>query len=187
MLPSVKIFSFLGCSLRCFSSISPGNVRRILVKCCGPAYGACMDSYRAQAYGLLSFISFLHLLGIYYKSPLPPTDIWCDSLAVVKTVNNIRSRKRPEFPNDALTPSWDIFQAIRTKLRLHHDLSLSHVKGYQDKSIDPSEVPFQSHLNIQAGALSTSFQATSYHTTARGPLTPGTGCHLVIEKQYLPN
>jgi hypothetical protein len=146
-----------------------------------------MDSYRAEAYGLLSLITFLHLLGIYFNSPLPPTDNWCDNLAVVKTVNKVRSRKRPEFPNETLTPSWDILQAIRTKFRLHPELSLSHVKGHQDKSTDPSELPFQSQLNIQADALATSFQATSNHATAKGPLIPGTGCYLVIERQYLPS
>jgi hypothetical protein len=102
-------------------------------------------------------------------------------------VNKIRSRKRPEFPNETLTPSWDILQGIRTKLRLHPDLSLFHVKGHQDKSIDPSELPFQLQLNIQADALATSFQATSNHATDQGPLIPGTGCHLVIERQYLPS
>jgi hypothetical protein len=128
------------------------NPRVILVTCSGPAYGACMDSYRAEAYGVLSLVTFLHLLGIYYNSPLPPTDIWCDNLAVVKTVNKIRSRKRPEFPNETLTRSWDILQASRTKFRLQAELSLSHVKGHRDKSIDPSELPFQSQLNIQAHA-----------------------------------
>jgi hypothetical protein len=71
--------------------------------------------------------------------------------------------------------------------RLHPDLSLSHVKGHQDKSIDPREPPFQSQLTIKANALAASFQPTSSHATARGPLIPGTGCHLVIEKQYLPS
>jgi hypothetical protein len=68
-------------------------------------------------------------------------------------------------------------------------MSLSHVEGHQDKSIDPSELPFQSQLNIQAVALATSFQATSNHVTATKPLIPGTGtgCHLDIEKQYLPS
>jgi hypothetical protein len=124
---------------------------------------------------------------VYYKRPLPPTEIWCDNLAVVKTVNKIRSRKRPEFPNETLTPSWDILQAIRMKFHLHPDLSLFNIKGHQDKSIDPSELPFQSQLNFQADALATSFQGTSNHATAKGPLIPGTACHLVIERQYLPS
>jgi hypothetical protein len=162
------------------------NPHRILVKCSGPTYGACIDSYRAEAHGLVSLMTFLHLLGIYYKSPLPPTDIWCDILAVVKTVNKSRSRKRPEFHNETLTPSWDILQGIRTKFRFQPDLSLSHVKGHRDKSIEPSELPFQSQLNIQGDTLATCFQATSNHTTAKGPLIPGTGCHLVIKKPPPP-
>jgi hypothetical protein len=166
--------------------LATSSPRRILVKCSGPAHGACMDSYSAQVYGLLSLTTFLHLLGIYFKSPLPFTNICCDNVAVVKTGNKIRSRKRPEFPNETLTLSWNMLQAIRTNFHLHPDLSLFHVKGHQDKSLDPSELPFQSQLNIQADALATSFQGTSNHATAKGPLIQGTGCHLVIERQYLP-
>ena len=61
-----------------------------------------MDSYRAEAYGLLSITTFLHLLEIYFKHPLQPTTIWCDNLSVVKTVNKLISRNRPEFPNETL-------------------------------------------------------------------------------------
>jgi hypothetical protein len=71
------------------------------------------------------FLTFLS--EIYFKSRLPPTDIWCDYPVVVKTVNKIWSRKRPEFHNETLTPSWDILQAIRTKFRLNPDLSTSRV------------------------------------------------------------
>jgi hypothetical protein len=117
------------------------------------------------------------------QKPTTTHRIWCENLAVFKTVQKIRSRKRPEFPNETLT----ILQAIRTKFRLHPGLSLSHVKGHQDKSIDQSELPFQSQVNIQADTLATSFQATSNHATAKAPLIPGTGCHLVIERQYLPS
>jgi hypothetical protein len=35
--------------------------------------------------------------------------------------------------------------------------------------------------------LATSFQGTSNHATAKGPVIPGTGCHLVVERQYLPS
>jgi hypothetical protein len=44
------------------------------------------------------------------------------------------SQKRPQFPNENLALSWDIFQATGTKFRLHSDLSLSHVKGIYWKS-----------------------------------------------------
>jgi hypothetical protein len=61
------------------------------------------------------------------------------------------------------------------------------VNGHQNKSINPSELPFQSQLNIQADVSATSFQGRSNHATAKGPLIPGPGCHLVIERQHLPS
>jgi hypothetical protein len=117
IFPSVNFFKLFSCPSNfaiaaCDGSVQSlqgtfgwvlawSNPRRILVKCSGPACGACMDSYRTETLGLLSLITFLHLLRIYYKSPLPPTDIWCDNLAVVKTVNKIKSRN-PESVQNSL-------------------------------------------------------------------------------------
>jgi hypothetical protein len=88
-----------------------------------------MDSYRAEGYGLLSITTFLHLLGNCYNHQVPPTEIWCDNMAVVNTVNRLVVRNRPEFPNETLQPSWNLIQAICATINLH---SLHHVKGHQD-------------------------------------------------------
>ena len=125
--------------------LATSTPQRILLSCSGPAYGSCMDSYRAEAYGLLSITTFLHLLEIYFKHPLQPTTIWCDNLSVVKTANKLISRNRPEFPNETLRPSWDILQAIRRNFKLHPEFTLLHVKGHQD--ISPTQMIFLSQLN----------------------------------------
>jgi hypothetical protein len=156
--PSMKYFNFLvvhptlrlqlamvQCNLfrersdGCLPRATPSHSCQMQRSCIWPLYGLlpCRGLWPTFPH------YFLTSFGINYKSPLPPTDIWCDNLAVVKTVNKITSRKRPELPNETLTPSRDILQAIRTKFHLHQ-LSLFHVKGHQDKSIDPSELPFQS-------------------------------------------
>jgi hypothetical protein len=113
-----------------------------------PGIGACMDSYRAEAYGLLSITSFLHLLGNYYNHQVPPTEIWCDNMAVVNTVYRKIVRTPPEFPNKTLQPSWDLIQAICATIKLHPDVSLFHVKGNQDMLTDVRELPFPSQLNV---------------------------------------
>jgi hypothetical protein len=141
--------------------------------------------YRAEAYGLLSITTFLHLLETHFKHPLQPTTIWCDSLSVINTVNKLISRKRPEFPNETLRPSWDILRAICRNFKLHPDFTLSHVKGHQDNLYDPSDLPFPAQLNIQADLLATTFQQVASHVTAWGPVIPGTGCHLLIENQLI--
>jgi hypothetical protein len=42
-----------------------------------------MDTYRAEAYGLLSVATLLDLMSKFFHCPLPPTTIWCDNLSVV--------------------------------------------------------------------------------------------------------
>jgi hypothetical protein len=166
--------------------LATSTPQRSLLTCSGPAYGSGMDSYRAEAYGLLSVTTFLHLLETYFTHPLQPTTIWCDNQSIVNTVNKLTSRKRPEFPNETLRPSWDILQAICRNFKLHPDFTLSHVKGHQDNLSDPSDLPFPAQLNIQADSLATTFQQVSSHVTARGPVIPGSGCHLLIENQFIP-
>jgi hypothetical protein len=43
-----------------------------LLHCSGPAFGASMDSYRAEAYGLLSLATLLALMSRFFHRPLPP-------------------------------------------------------------------------------------------------------------------
>jgi hypothetical protein len=112
-----------------------------------------MDSYRAEAYGLLSITTFLHLMGNYYNHQVPPTEIWCDNMAVVNTVNRKIVRTRPEFPNETLQPSWDIIEAICATMKLHPDVSLHHVKGHQDNLRDVIELSFPSQLDVQVDLL----------------------------------
>jgi hypothetical protein len=78
--------------------------RRTLLQCSGPAYCSYMDSQRAEEYGLLSIITFLHLLETYFKHPLQSTAIWCNNLSLVKTVDQLISRSRQEFSNETLRP-----------------------------------------------------------------------------------
>jgi hypothetical protein len=146
-----------------------------------------MDSYRAETYGLLSITTLLHLLSTFFERPLPPTAIFCDNLSVVKTVNQLISSSRPTFPNDTLRPSWDIIQAIWEHFKLHPDLALVHVKGHQDNLQVPSDLPFPAQLTVQADKLATFFQQESVHVNDRGPVIPGSGCHLLIDDQITPS
>jgi hypothetical protein len=102
-------------------------------------------SYRAEAYGLLSITTFLHLLGKYYNHQIPPTEICCDNMTIVNTANRKIVRTRPKLPNETLQPSWDLIQAICATIKLHADVSLYHVKGHQDTLTDVRELPF--HFN----------------------------------------
>jgi hypothetical protein len=67
-----------------------------------------MDSYCAEAYGLLSITSLVTLLLQYTTSTFAPIELLCDSKALVKKVKKLRKSTRPEFPNDTMAPSWDV-------------------------------------------------------------------------------
>ena len=167
--------------------LATGTPPCTLIQCSGPAFGACMDSFRAEAYGLLSLTTLLHLLSTYFHHPLPPTSLWCDNLAVVNTVNKLTNRQRPTFPNETLRPSWDILQAVCKHFTNHPDLTLQHVKGHQDQKASLQDLPFPAKLNIAADKLATEFQHVSSHVDGQGPLIPGTGCHLRINRQVIPS
>jgi hypothetical protein len=53
-----------------------------LLRCSGPAFGASINSHRAEAYGLLPIATLLDLMTTFFHSPLPPITIWCDNLSV---------------------------------------------------------------------------------------------------------
>ena len=167
--------------------LATSNPPRILMRCSGPAYGSNMDSFRAEAYGLLSLTTFLHQLTTLFQQPLPLTELWCDNLAVVNTINRLTTQQHPEFTNDTLRPSWDVLQAIRQNLRHLPFVTLSHVKGHQDNTTSSNELSFPAKLNVEADKLATSFQRHSNHANEQGPMIPGTGCHLVIDNQFVPS
>jgi hypothetical protein len=81
-----------------------------LIKCKGPAYEIVMDSYRAEAYGLLSITTMVTLLMQYTTNTFAPIGLLCDNDALVKRVEKLRKSTRPKFPNDTLAPNWDVLQ-----------------------------------------------------------------------------
>jgi hypothetical protein len=143
-----------------------------------------MDSYRAEAYGLLSLATLLDLMRKFFNSPLPPIAIWCDNLSAVQIINSIITRVRPVFPNITLRPSWEFIRATCRTFQAHPSLSLQHVKGHEDRNTKFWNLP---QTNIQADKLATAFQEKSSHGTDRGPTIPGSGCQLVMENQVIPS
>ena len=94
--------------------------------------------------------------------------------------NQLLKRQRPDFPNDALRPSWDLLQSLRTYHRKHPTLVLGHVLGHQDRNIPVEQLSLPARLNVRADALASDFQAASNHASQQGPMIPGTCCQLLI-------
>lgn len=105
---------------------------------------------------------------------------------MVKTVNQHISKSRPEFPNETLGLSWDILQAIRRNFKFHPHFTFIPCQGSSGHVLRPNEIPFPAQFDIRADLLATLFQQASTHTTDQGPMIPGTGCHLLVENQFIP-
>jgi hypothetical protein len=77
-----------------------------LIECKGPAYGIVMDSYRAEAYGLLSITTLVTLLKQYTTNTFAPIELLCDNNALVTKIEKLRNSTRPEFEklNNARIP-----------------------------------------------------------------------------------
>jgi len=62
-----------------------------LVHCNGPAFGHHPTSYRAEAYGMLSFLRFLYRLRVYCQADHKPKGgtLVCDNISLVNNVTGI--------------------------------------------------------------------------------------------------
>ena len=158
-----------------------------LVECHGPAYGSPMDSFRAEGYGLLSILTFLHLLETHTNTPTPHLHLLCDNQAMINKVNAITKRLRPTFPNETLQPSWDVLQKIQQFLRdLPNGYKAEWIKGHQDQTTPTTAQSFEVKLNVRADELAGEFhQISPLHAESPTPMIEGTKCHLMINDQTI--
>jgi ribonuclease HI len=104
------------------------------LRCRGPVSGTPINSFHSEAHALLSIQVFLHLLADYFMAPISAIKIciYTDSESNIKQIIQNRHRKRPEFPNETLSPSWDQHQAIHRELTNLPNVTIHHIKGHQD-------------------------------------------------------
>jgi hypothetical protein len=134
-----------------------------------------MDSYRAEAYGLLSLVVYIWRMVTFHEGN-HHTDVrsFCDNQSLVERLNKLKNRKRPMFPNDTLGSSWDVIQAIESHLQKLTNWSLTHVKGHQDQGDGQQMLSLEAKLNIRADKLAEEFQSQSDHKHQRVPMIQGT-------------
>ena len=151
-----------------------------LLTCKGPAGGIHVDSFRAEAYGLLSALVYLNKLSAHFGVALPPIHIHTDSLSNIKRISSYRHRKRPEFPNETLKASWDIHQAIHRELKQLPQVTIYHVKSHQDNDTPESQLSVESRLNIEADHLASEAYNTSTFEDIV-PMAPGVGAQFDLD------
>lgn len=145
-----------------------------------------MSSYRAEAYGKLSWIIFLkHLLTILPQHPVCTFHSYLDNLEVVR-----QTQLTTDFTaaSCALMADYDIMIAISNEQdRLHEQhISLTnskHVKGHQDSTKQYHQLTRPEQLNTRADELATTaLKEVSKEKTAPGTI-PNPHCPIYLKDQ----
>ncbi|KAL7565834.1 hypothetical protein ACA910_007394 [Epithemia clementina (nom. ined.)] len=146
----------------------------------GIVYGYRTTSFRAELYGLLSFLRFLIRTHEYTAVSLPlPVQLYTDSKSAIDRLTEMQ--QWPYFyPNTTMAPDWDVLQAIVTSLHLvGPSLKLNHVRGHQDRATPVHLLSLPAQLNVEADGLASSAQSlSSLEQTTRAPLITGTTVQL---------
>jgi hypothetical protein len=160
----------------------------ILASAFGRAYGDKMDSYRAEGYGLLSLVTYVHHLFQFFNTPVPAhlhLTLYSDNKALITKILKLLNLPRPVFPNETLQPSYDVVQAIVTKCRGLKGVGADWVKGHRDRVVSTAALTRQERLNVKADKLAGDFQSQTAHKHRSAPLIGGCKVQLRIKKKTI--
>jgi ribonuclease HI len=148
--------------------------------------GTPIDSFRTEAHALLSILMYLNLLEAHFTAPISAIriNIYTDSESNVKRIIQKRHRKRPEFPNETLSPSWDLHQAIQRELSKLPNIAIHHIKAHQDRLTPNTELSPEAKLNIEADKLAEEAYSSSRFSD-QVPMIPGVSVQLLIGKKTI--
>ena len=116
----------------------------ILTETRGQAYGHTPRSFRAEGYGLLANLRLIYHLLLFFELPLtlPPLTIVSDNEGLLQRISLALGAKYLK-PRKFLSSEIDLeMQIVDTLNLLDTEVSFSHVKGHQDDSIDPTDLPW---------------------------------------------
>ena len=156
----------------------------------GPARGANVDSYRAEAYGMLSILTFLHRLAEYTTHVEPWSGILAtDSQSLLDTIAEKLSGEDVEPPVygkvkdieqlDVRCAEWDILTCIMYFLKQWPELKLEYVRGHQDRKTAYDRLSLLAQLNVDADEMATIYQCDHGTSQPLVLMTPLAGVHLV--------
>ena len=155
-----------------------------LVRNAGPAFGHNISSYRAESYGILSLVWFLHMMNQIYHDqstcPQQQHSIYCDNEGLVTTLTKFATYSHI-YPNLTVIPEWDtIAQILYTFKQLTPSRpDLFHILGHQDGRTSYEELSLPAQLNCDADALASKFLAEHPHIDHRhAPMLPKSECVL---------
>ena len=135
----------------------------------GPAWGAKVDSYRAEACGMLAAIlRFLHRLAEFTKELEPWTGMLAtDSQSLLESITvpppegangNLRGAQKRLTHLDVKCPEWDLLSSILTELQCWPEFTLQHVQGHQDQKLDYDRLPLLAQVIVDGDLMAMTYQ-----------------------------
>ena len=155
----------------------------------GAGYGE-PTSHRAERWGMLSGVLFLHRLYTFLQiHELPslssvPLSILSDNNGLVQRISH-RLKYKKCYPNATLTPDWDLVEQIVdtfSALPATTHKSVDWVRGHQDQT--DSELSVEAVYNIRADELAGQFPLDRNHN-GTCPLLPVEKCRLVLNNKII--
>jgi hypothetical protein len=154
----------------------------------GPGYGPA-TSHRAECWGKLSAVRFLHHLSLFTKQPFPAT-LQIMSLADNKgLVTSLQRRMTYEtvYPNATLKSDWDLIEEIyQTYTQIPSiRVTFDWIKGHQDydKAYDRLSIPAQ--YNVDADTLANAHMEEDGNYRPTSSSTPASRCIFQINKRTI--
>jgi exonuclease III len=173
-------------------SLSTAGGERVAT-CMGPVFGPRPQSYRAEGYGMLSFLRFLIRMA-EFTSKVDPWEgiIGTDSKSVLDTLAGKDQagethRLGMQEPQriigdvvilDPLSADWDVMIEIQYALQQLPRINLQYIKGHQDRTTTVTQLPLMAQLNVEADALAAAFQDSYGDDRPTVTMTPRTKVHL---------
>lgn len=146
--------------------ITDGRKNRI-VRGRGPVPGWLISSFRAEAYGILALLCWLHELqnftGMKFQCIFHH---YVDNTSILRRIYRLRRRKYHTV-NSTLLPDWDVVsQILDTLTHLPDNYRFSWVKGHQDRHTPYDKLSLQAQLNVDSDRLAAAHY-TDYPTPIR--------------------
>jgi hypothetical protein len=125
---------------------------------------------------------YLNLLADHFMAPISTIEIciYTDSKRNVQGIIQNRHRKQLEFPNETLSLSWDLHQAIHRELTNLPNITIHHIKAHQDRLTPNAELSQEAKLNIEADKLAEEAYSSSTFSN-HVPMIPGVSAQLSID------
>jgi hypothetical protein len=125
----------------------------LIAQCNGPAPGWKPHSFRAEAYGYLSFVRFLLLLERDPALTGMALPVYTDSDSLLKRLAQHRKYKY-ETPNDTLWPDWDVTSMLFDSINLLRTKPTeTWIKSHQDDDTAYEDLRLSARLNVDADEL----------------------------------